>query len=120
MKKRFAKTLAGGLLGAAALLAPLILAQAPKGEQSTKPADVAFVNVAPMDRERVLENQTVIIRDGRIANGMKSLWGAPFFKDALGPGLRRGHCLVYDEQRRQVSLLSGYQPPNQPKIKSSD
>jgi imidazolonepropionase-like amidohydrolase/dienelactone hydrolase len=34
-----------------------------------RPAVVAFVNVniVPMDKERVLENQTVIVRDGRIA-----------------------------------------------------
>src|SRR6185503_19483498 len=35
---------------------------------------------------------------------------------ANSPGLRRGHCLVYDEQRRQVLLLSGYAPPNQPQL----
>lgn len=34
-----------------------------------KPQPVAFtnVNVIPMDRERVLKNQTVVVRDGRIA-----------------------------------------------------
>ncbi len=37
-------------------------------------------------------------------------------KQTTHPGLRRGHCLVYDEQRRQVLLLSGYQPPNQPQL----
>ncbi len=39
------------------------------GAQSQKPQPVAFinVNVVPMDRERIIENQTVIIRDGRIA-----------------------------------------------------
>ncbi len=37
--------------------------------QSQKSQPVAFigVNVVPMDRERIIENQTVIIRDGRIA-----------------------------------------------------
>src|SRR5688572_22769537 len=36
---------------------------------SVAPASVAFVDVTivPMDRERVLERQTVIVRDGRIA-----------------------------------------------------
>jgi imidazolonepropionase-like amidohydrolase len=60
---------AGGLLGVAVLLAPLIFAQGPKSGQEQKASVVAFinVNVAPMDRERVIENQTVIIRDGRIA-----------------------------------------------------
>src|SRR5262249_37224870 len=32
------------------------------------------------------------------------------------PGLRRGHCLVYDELRRRVLLLSGHSPPNQPQL----
>ena len=38
-------------------------------QDSHKRRSIAFVgaNVIPMDRERVLENQTVIIRDGRIA-----------------------------------------------------
>ncbi|HEV2764301.1 MAG TPA: hypothetical protein VGV38_15080, partial [Pyrinomonadaceae bacterium] len=37
--------------------------------QAAKTQTVAFVgvNVVPMDRERVLENQTVVVRDGRIA-----------------------------------------------------
>ena len=37
-------------------------------------------------------------------------------ENASSPGLRRGHCLVYDEQRREVLLLSGYAPPNQPQL----
>src|SRR5262245_39660882 len=86
MKNGFAKTLAGGLLGAAALLASFH--STGRGVVYNLPG----------------------------ADGLKSLLGAPFFKDALGPGLRRGHCLVYDEQRRQVLLLSGYQPPNQPQF----
>ena len=47
-----------------------VLAQDKKTETSATPSAVlAFtnVNVVPMDRERVLENQTVIVRDGRIA-----------------------------------------------------
>jgi hypothetical protein len=32
------------------------------------------------------------------------------------PGVRRGHCLIYDDERRQVLLVSGYQPPNQPQF----
>src|SRR6185295_14036645 len=37
--------------------------------QAGKNQAVAFVgvNVVPMDRERIIENQTVIVRDGRIA-----------------------------------------------------
>ena len=39
------------------------------GVSAKEPSVVAFVgvNVVPMDRERVLENQTVVVRDGRIA-----------------------------------------------------
>lgn len=61
--------LASLLLCAGALLAAIILAPQPGGAQGQKPAVAAFVgvNVVPMDRERVLENQTVVIRDGRIA-----------------------------------------------------
>lgn len=50
-------------LATAALVAP------PVGAQQPSAAPVAFVDVTviPMDRERVLERQTVIVRDGRIA-----------------------------------------------------
>ena len=56
-------SLARIVLGLAAMLAPL-----PGGAQQPARA-VAFVDVTviPMDRERVLERQTVIVRDGRIA-----------------------------------------------------
>src|SRR5690348_5013930 len=43
---------------------------APKTQQSVDPSKtIAFVdvNVVPFDRERVLEAQTVIVREGRIA-----------------------------------------------------
>ncbi|MBA3557167.1 MAG: amidohydrolase family protein [Gemmatimonadaceae bacterium] len=52
---------------AALLLVPLSGSLSAQG--STRGNTIAFVgaNVIPMDRERVLENQTVIIRDGRIA-----------------------------------------------------
>lgn len=41
---------------------------APGTEPARQPGTVAFigVNVVPMDRERVIENQTVLVRDGRI------------------------------------------------------
>ena len=43
--------------------------QAPPATSSASPGAVAFVDVSviPMDSERVLERQTVIVRDGRIA-----------------------------------------------------
>src|SRR4051812_42412989 len=60
--------------GLSALLALLLLntplAQSAKRAAETSAAEVvAFVNVnvVPMDRERILEGQTVIVRDGRIA-----------------------------------------------------
>ncbi len=53
-----------------AFLAAALPLAAPVGAQNTTPATVAFVdvNVIPMDRERVLEGQTVIVRDGRIVS----------------------------------------------------
>ena len=38
-------------------------------QTSTAPQNIAFVNVnvVPFDRERIIEGQTVIVRDGRIA-----------------------------------------------------
>ena len=59
---------------ASAILATALpLAAFPAGAQNAAaavPPPVAFVNVTvvPMDRERVLEGQTVIVRDGRIAS----------------------------------------------------
>jgi imidazolonepropionase-like amidohydrolase len=53
-----------------AILAAALPLAAPVRAQNTTPATVAFVdvNVIPMDRERVLEGQTVIVRDGRIVS----------------------------------------------------
>jgi hypothetical protein len=34
--------------------------------------------------------------------------------DATGPGPRKGHCLVYDNQRHRVILTGGYELPNHP------
>ncbi len=50
-------------------IANLTLAQSGKELSAAKTAVAAFVNVnvIPMDRERVIERQTVIVRDGRIA-----------------------------------------------------
>ena len=53
----------------AALLLPNLPALAQDAANDTSGDVTAFVgvNVIPMDEERVLENQTVIVRDGRIA-----------------------------------------------------
>jgi imidazolonepropionase-like amidohydrolase len=50
-------------------IASLTLAQSGKGPNETKGPVAAFVNVnvIPMDRERIVESQTVIVRNGRIA-----------------------------------------------------
>jgi imidazolonepropionase-like amidohydrolase len=55
------------LVAAASLVLPLAPARGPAA--AADPA-VAFVGVTvvPMDRERVIENQTVVVRDGRIAS----------------------------------------------------
>jgi imidazolonepropionase-like amidohydrolase len=69
MKNRFVNTLLCGVISVSTLVMSLIFAQGPQGAQAQRTGVVAFtnVNVVPMDRERVLENQTVIVRDGRIA-----------------------------------------------------
>ena len=50
-------------------IASFTAAQSVKEPNATKAPITAFVNVnvVPMDRERVIEKQTVIVRDGRIA-----------------------------------------------------
>jgi len=77
------------------------LAQSGKEPSAPKTAVAAFVNVnvIPMDRERVIENQTVIVRDGRIAeigpaNKIKVPDGATRIDGAgkyLMPGLAEMH-----------------------------
>jgi imidazolonepropionase-like amidohydrolase len=82
-------------------IASLALAQSGKEPSAAKAAVAAFVNVnvVPMDRERVIENQTVIVRDGRIAeigpaNKIKVPDGATRIDGAgkfLMPGLAEMH-----------------------------
>ncbi len=82
-------------------IASLALAQSGKETSATKAAVAAFVNVnvIPMDRERVIERQTVIVRDGRIAeigpaNKIKIPDGATRIDGAgkyLMPGLAEMH-----------------------------
>ncbi len=56
------------LLAAVAVALSLIAAPA-LARQAAEPTVTAFVrvNLVPMDRARVLRNQTVVVRDGRIA-----------------------------------------------------
>jgi imidazolonepropionase-like amidohydrolase len=82
-------------------IANFTLAQSGKEPNATKASITAFVNVnvIPMDRERVIENQTVIVRDGRIAeigpaNKIKVPDGATRIDGAgkyLMPGLAEMH-----------------------------
>ena len=82
-------------------IAGLTLAQSGKEPNATKAPITAFVNVnvVPMDRERVIENQTVIVREGRIAeigpaNKIKTPDGATRIDGAgkyLMPGLAEMH-----------------------------
>src|SRR5262245_36957036 len=82
-------------------IAGLTFAQSGKETNATKAPITAFVNVnvVPMDRERVIENQTVIVRDGRLAemgpaNKIKAPDGATRIDGAgkyLMPGLAEMH-----------------------------
>ncbi len=81
--------------------ANFMLAQSGKETNQAKAPIIAFVNVnvVPMDRERIVENQTVIVRDGRIAevgpgNKIKAPDGATRIDGAgkyLMPGLAEMH-----------------------------
>ena len=53
------------------------------------------------------------VSQARIAAADHSVATQP---DAVKPSAREGHCLVYDEKRRRVILLDGYQPPHQPEL----
>jgi Amidohydrolase family len=85
------------LLVAAA--AGLALAQSSEEPKKTSVTAFVNVNVIPMDRDRVIENQTVIVRDGRIAeigpsNKIKALDGATRIDGSgkyLMPGLAEMH-----------------------------
>ncbi|GAB4028197.1 amidohydrolase family protein [Spirosoma koreense] len=65
------------------LLAPGALLSA-QSLTSNSPREIVFrsVNVIPMDRERVLENQTVVVKNGRIT-GLGKEGSVKFGKDAL-------------------------------------
>src|SRR5918999_435015 len=68
--KPIALSRAPALVVAALTLTGSTLPAQSTGARGASPSVVAFVdvNVVPMDRERVLERQTVIVRDGRIAS----------------------------------------------------
>ena len=95
---KFTANLLTAFIGA---IAGLTLAQSGKVLSATNAPITAFVNVnvVPMDRERVIENQTVIVRNGRIAeigpankvkvpDGAKRVEGAGKY---LMPGLAEMH-----------------------------
>lgn len=94
-------------------------------QTSTAPQTIAFVNVnvVPFDRERILEGQTVIVRDGRIAeigpaNKMKVPAGAREIDGRgkyLMPGLADMHVHLFPgtgkddlaQQQLQLFLANG-------------
>jgi imidazolonepropionase-like amidohydrolase len=95
---KFTANLLTAFIGA---IAGLTLAQSGKVLSATNAPITAFVNVnvVPMERERVIENQTVIVRNGRIAeigpaNKVKAPDGATRVEGAgkyLMPGLAEMH-----------------------------
>ena len=56
---------AGWLLAALTSCSDVVVDDAPK-QTNGEPIAIIDVNVVPMDRERILESQTVVIQDGRI------------------------------------------------------
>lgn len=82
--------------------------------QAEKPQAVAFVNVnvVPMDQERVLRNQTVVVRDGRIdAMGPQSSVEVPdgaLVVDGTGkfllPGLSEMHAHIPSPQQGEETI----------------
>ena len=97
------------------LLAALALLQSPLDERS--PSSLAFVgvHVLPMDTERVLRDQTVLVVGGRIARvgpvaevelpaGTQRIEGRGRF---LIPGLVDSHVHVYDEGDLFVYVANG-------------
>src|SRR5688500_14118837 len=65
--RRFPARLSALALSLVATLATTAVAQPAQTAPVSQAVAFVDVNVVPMDRERVLERQTVIVRDGRIA-----------------------------------------------------
>jgi urease alpha subunit len=95
-----------------------VLMPGPVGAQTTPDRPIAFVNVnvVPMDRERILPNHTVIIRDGLIAEigpaarvnapaGVTVIDGAGKY---LMPGLADMHVHMAGSRDIQLALLKLY------------
>jgi hypothetical protein len=100
------------LLFALALSRPT-LAQAPRAQRSAPTAFVA-VNVVPMDSERVLANQTVLVEDGRIVaigRAVKIPAGARIIDGHgmafLSPGLADMHTHADTRNDLAVYLANG-------------
>src|SRR5688500_16133924 len=97
---------------AAALLT--LTATAHPQNPAASPGVVAFVdvNVIPMDRERVIERQTVIVRDGRIASVEPSararIPSGALRVDGRGkyliPGLAEMHAHIPGPQRPEQEI----------------
>src|SRR5688572_31321818 len=85
----------------AILLLSILLLTTPIAAQPSQAKVVAFVNVnvVPMDRERVLRNQTVIVRDGTIAamgdsKRNKPPAGAQVIEDRKSTRLNSSHSQI--------------------------
>ena len=105
------------LLPLAVLAAILALCSPAVSQQPHSSPPIAFVHVhvIPMDRERVLNDQTVVIKDGRIAamgasNRVKPPAGARVI-DATGkyliPGLTDAHVHLYSAIEFPLYLANG-------------
>ena len=113
------------LLLVLAMLATFTAVAQNASQTSTAPQTVAFVNVnvVPFDRERILEGQTVVVRDGRIAEigptnktkvpvGAREIDGRGKF---LMPGLADMHVHLFPgsgqndlaQQQLQLFLANG-------------
>lgn len=97
------------------LLSPCVIAETPKAQQ---PATTAFiaVNVLPMDSERVLPRQTVLVRDHKIAAIGPSVSVPPGAQVIdgngnafLSPGLADMHTHSDTSEDMKVYLANGAQ-----------
>lgn len=93
----------------------LLVAQLPAGSGQTTSQAFTNVSVIPMDRERVLANQTVLVRDGRITAigdagrvrvppGARRIDGSGRF---LIPGLADMHVHTFDRDELTLFLANG-------------
>lgn len=107
---------AAGALAAACALATVSTPAPAQTPAAARPAVTAFVhvNVLPMDRERVLKDQTVLVQDGKIAAigpGLKAPDGARVIDghgvEWLSPGLADMHIHSNNARDMKLYLANG-------------